>query len=517
MPTLFNVDNDVHHPDVPDPIEWQLFDPPTDVTVPPRIRISFNQFQEYGKGKAICEDDSEEDDDEDDEEDLVRLEHVIPPRPRMPLQSLNVNARSSYVRKAKGKKRLGVDLIEEESLPPTTKKKLSPPPVISKKKPRPPKPKPKQGTKAVAAAAVKKITTTTLTTPHQIITEHPSLCVEPSVAPGTHLPVLAPVVAYPKSRIGIGATVTVPTFTPLPNGSYTPLPNGSYESWINFVDNGGYKLTADERSSVKRFVQKKRTNPVAIAEGVKFHRLVKGMRSELINSARDAWDLVLPPKSYPNFDFCCLFLMIATPAVTDDSIILVFGPLFRDNCVTPRWVLEEGELGIANRLRALGRQTMTARYIVSAATNWNGMPRDYRQLSHFLGVGPKISLVCVAVCFGDYQGSPCDVHMVRIFKALGWMAVEQDLDESLVKLETARDKKGKSDNEYEVARACIEGWFPKTAWGELNQTWAGLGQLLNKKEERKQIAEFVDLQSQSWTSNWRQADRKAMSLILKAY
>jgi hypothetical protein len=160
---------------------------------------------------------------------------------------------------------------------------------------------------------------------------------------------------------------------------------------------------------------------------------------------------------------------------------------------------------------------MTARYIYSAAKNWTGMPQDYRELSAFLGVGPKISLVCVAVCFGEEQGAPCDVHMVRIFKALGWMAEEHEADESLVKLETDRERKGKIDNEYEVARACMEGWFPKIAWGELNQTWAGLGQLLNKKEDRKKIAEFVDLQSMSWTSNWRAADRKAMSLILKAY
>jgi endonuclease III len=239
--------------------------------------------------------------------------------------------------------------------------------------------------------------------------------------------------------------------------------------------------------AVKRFVKSKRSNPVAVAEGLKFHRLVQSMRSELSSSARDAWDLVLPPRSYPNFEFCCLFLMIATPAVTDDSIILVFGPLFRDHHVTPQWVLDEGEAGAAFRLRALGRQTMTAWYVYSAAKNWTGMPRDYRELSMFQGVGPKISLDCIAVCFGDEQGAPCHVHMVRIFKAIGWMAVELDVDESLVKLETEREKKGKTDNQYEVARACMEGWFPKIAWGELNQTWAGLGQLLNKKDKRKKL------------------------------
>jgi hypothetical protein len=72
--------------------------------------------------------------------------------------------------------------------------------------------------------------------------------------------------------------------------------------------------------------------------------------------------------------------------------------------------------------------------------------------------------------------------MVRIFKALGWMSVDLDVDESLVELETEKERKGKTDNEYKVACALIEGWFPKVAWGELNQTWAGLGQLLAEQE-----------------------------------
>ncbi len=143
--------------------------------------------------------------------------------------------------------------------------------------------------------------------------------------------------------------------------------------------------------------------------------------------------------------------------MTDDSIIQVFGPLFLHNNVTPAWVLKEGEDGITNGLRAFGQQTMTACYIITAASTL------------------------------------------------------------VVKMETEKERKGMTDNEYKAARASIEGWFPKVAWGELNQTWAGLGQLLNKKEARKQIAEYADSESKSWTSNWRAADRKAMSLLLKAY
>jgi endonuclease III len=143
---------------------------------------------------------------------------------------------------------------------------------------------------------------------------------------------------------------------------------------------------------------------------------------------------------------------------------------FKNNA-TPAWVLEEGEDGIANRVRALGRKTMTTWYIVAVARSWGGMPRDYCVLSNYLGVGPVISLVCIAVCFGDNQGAPCIVYVVQISKALGWMPVVLYVDKSLVKMETEKERnKGKMDNEYKVARALIEGWFPKEAWGELNQT-----------------------------------------------
>jgi hypothetical protein len=66
----------------------------------------------------------------------------------------------------------------------------------------------------------------------------------------------------------------------------------------------------------------------------------------------------------------------------------------------------------------------------------------------------------------------------------------------VVKMETEKERKGMTDNEYKAARASIEGWFPKVAWGELNQTWASLGQLLNKKDARKKL-QSMSILSQS--------------------
>jgi endonuclease III len=107
--------------------------------------------------------------------------------------------------------------------------------------------------------------------------------------------------------------------------------------------------------------------------------------------------------------------MVATPNTPDEKIIEVFEPIMKNNLVTPQWVLEQGVDGIANALRVLGRQNMTAKYIVAIADNWKGLSRNYRSLMDLPGVGAKVALVTIAECFNLSQGVPCDVHMVRIF------------------------------------------------------------------------------------------------------
>ncbi len=226
---------------------------------------------------------------------------------REPLQQLQINStnvRSSYVRKAKEIKRIAeVDFVDKDDYALPQKKKKT-------------------------QATLKKKTTKAKQATKQAVKTKPVVKKGKPVSPpitSTVAPILFPMTEHFPSTVVHNTATEIAMPPPIP-----PLPNGSNESWINFVDNGGYKLTLDKRGAVKRFVETKRTNPVAVAEGLKFHRLVQGMRTELSNSARDAWDLVLPPNTFENFNFCCLFHMIATPAVTDDSIILVFGPLFRE-------------------------------------------------------------------------------------------------------------------------------------------------------------------------------------------
>jgi hypothetical protein len=48
-------------------------------------------------------------------------------------------------------------------------------------------------------------------------------------------------------------------------------------------------------------------------------------------------------------------------------------------------------------------------------------------------------------------------------------------------------KKGKKDDEYKLAHASIEGWFPPVFWAGLKQNCTSLGQLLQIDESRKVI------------------------------
>ena len=293
------------------------------------------------------------------------------------------------------------------------------------------------------------------------------------------------------------------------------LPDGNIGQWMQFLEGGGYGVTGEEKERVKMFVKEKHRNTAFVSEAVKFHFLVREMRKNLaVDSARDAWTKVLPPKSADNFDFCCLFLMVAAPNTPDEKIIEVFDPLMKQNHVTPEWVLEQGVQGIADALRVLRRQHMTAKYIVAIAENWRGLSRNYRSLMDFPGVGAKVALVTIGECFNLAQGVPCDVHMVRIFKALGWMPITLDED-CLVDMEN--DKRGKKDDEYELARASVEGWFPPIFWSELNQTYAGLGQLLRIDESRKSILNFVDKEARTWNSKWWLTDLRAIRSLVKAY
>jgi endonuclease III len=297
--------------------------------------------------------------------------------------------------------------------------------------------------------------------------------------------------------------------------------DGEFETWRKFGDSGGYNISKAQWIRLCSWVAERRSKPDIIADHVAFHHLIVSMKEETkLATPRDAWADVLPPSNSPNFFWATLMLMICTPLVPDRKIIEVFGELFRENHITEEWVLEFGENHLAEKLATLGMQKKSSSNIMNAAKHMISLsrePRDYRELQILDGVGPKIALVTIQEAHGKAQGVPCDVHMCRIFKLLNWIPsfVEKESGSCLDILENV--KTGDDKYNYEVARAAMEGWFPPSYWMELNQTWAGLGQLLNDQESRKIMANYIDIATSSFDSPWRVADKASFIQILRQY
>jgi hypothetical protein len=147
------------------------------------------------------------------------------------------------------------------------------------------------------------------------------------------------------------------------------LPNGDFQVWLLFGDNGGYSAAKDEWTRIRAWVSLKRSKKDFVAEAVTFHRLILSLKKDLsLESARDSWERVLPPKSAQNYPVRCLFLMICTSMVPDTKIVDIFEPIFQNNLVTVDWVLEQTEEGLRELLRPLGRQANSSKFVIASMT-----------------------------------------------------------------------------------------------------------------------------------------------------
>jgi endonuclease III len=104
------------------------------------------------------------------------------------------------------------------------------------------------------------------------------------------------------------------------------------------------------------------------------------------------------------------------PMVPDSTkIVDIFEPIFQNNLVTVDWVLEQTEEGLRELLRPLGRQANSSKFVIASMTELKKrggvLPRDYRVLTQFPGVGPKMAIVTCQEVYGNAQGVPHDIHM----------------------------------------------------------------------------------------------------------
>ena len=153
---------------------------------------------------------------------------------------------------------------------------------------------------------------------------------------------------------------------------------------------------------------------------------------------------------------------------------------------------------------SLGRHKKNTEFIIAASDlclAWGRVPRDYTELKDIKGVADKVALVTVHTAFGLTQGIAVDVHMLRIFRELGWYP----------------GFKLSYKNERELCRSGVEGWFPFSEWGDMNRVYAGLGQLLNDKESRQLVVDFFLEQTLAEDSECRKEDFQRILSVAKLY
>jgi endonuclease III len=172
------------------------------------------------------------------------------------------------------------------------------------------------------------------------------------------------------------------------------------------------------------------------------------------------------------------------------------------------------EEGLRELLRPLGRQANSSKFVIASMTELKKrggvLPRDYCVLTQFPGVGPKVALVTCQEVYGNGQGVPHDIHMCREFTALGWVPPSDE--SSLVGFLSKKEAYN-----YEMCRTSIEGWFPRDLWVEMNQTWAGLGQLLNDNKHKQTMAAYIDNKVSNFDSPWKVVNKEKFMLLLEVY
>ena len=94
------------------------------------------------------------------------------------------------------------------------------------------------------------------------------------------------------------------------------------------------------------------------------------------------------------------------------------------------------------------------------------VPDTLEALTALPGVGPKMALICLNVCFDKIVGISVDTHVHRISNQLGWTGG------------------GAPTKNPEATRAALESWMPRDVWGDVNLLLVGLGQEVQTEKEK---------------------------------
>jgi len=91
---------------------------------------------------------------------------------------------------------------------------------------------------------------------------------------------------------------------------------------------------------------------------------------------------------------------------------------------------------------------------------------DLDVLISYKGISYKIALLILGSAFGIIKGIGTDRHLYRVFNAIGWSNKATTPEESMWH---------------------VLSWLPRKIWPDVNDTFAGLCQLMKTKDNRDVI------------------------------
>eukprot|EP00768_Dysnectes_brevis_P002832 gnl/Dysnectes_brevis/2071_a2394_979.p3 GENE.gnl/Dysnectes_brevis/2071_a2394_979~~gnl/Dysnectes_brevis/2071_a2394_979.p3 ORF type:complete len:279 (-),score=93.19 gnl/Dysnectes_brevis/2071_a2394_979:155-991(-) len=140
--------------------------------------------------------------------------------------------------------------------------------------------------------------------------------------------------------------------------------------------------------------------------------------------------------------------------------------------LTLETVLEAPESQLAETIKPVGFWRQKASYMKRCATQLQerhagDVPRTLKEIMALTGIGRKMGVLALQICWGQRAGVSADTHVTRLAQRLGWagsLAIEASPTQ--VSLD-------------------IEDWLPHDRWRPVNPLLVGWGQVVCKGQHPK--------------------------------
>jgi len=252
-----------------------------------------------------------------------------------------------------------------------------------------------------------------------------------------------------------------------------------------------------------------------ISRSLELHRsVIRPVKRKFPLDQRREWPKWLPPYSDAWRGYIATVALVTSAKAHDKQVKGIIELMRKEKHVTsPHSLLDiegwrgKGGLRYCDFVWAIGKVFGTIYYnrkasyvamITFIAIIEGRMPSKTEEVLAFKGIRLKMLFEAMKDGFNSVDGIGCDSHMCSMFCALGWVS----------------DKVRVGSNKYNHDEAAVQmmSWLPKSLWSEMNEVYAGLGQLLNMPDLYDEVTAAL-LKAATNVSNWHVRMVKSILLL----